>query len=133
MRTNDNAYQVIFSAAQVISLSTAAAAALGEADPKALVQLRGAIKAVQAEIDTNTALSAMAERFGSITDMTFLTVEQENCLLGLVENAAGTLSLRGRTHLSQKAGADTVRVLSKMRDDLREAVEAPLRASKKAR
>jgi hypothetical protein len=112
MRNNDNAYQAIFNAAQVISMDRRISEWLGNNDPKALAQLRGALTAVQDEIDRNTALSAIDERFDNITDITFMTAAQEHALLGLLERAAGTLSMRGRERLSQKLGADVVRLLS---------------------
>lgn len=106
MRANDNAYQAIFNAASVLSLDNKIAAWLGENDPKALAQLRGAIKAVQAEIDQRTALEALAEKFHSVTDITFLTPVQEAAVLGLLESVLDTLTMRGRDRLTQKLAAD---------------------------
>lgn len=132
-RTNDNAYQAIFNAAQVISMDHKIASYLGENDPNALSQLRGAITAVQDEIDTSTALSALAERFDSITEITFVAPAQEHALLRLVERAAGTLSMRGRSRLSQKVGADVVRLLSQYQIDASDEHQTKVRKQQTAR
>lgn len=109
---NDNAYQALFNAAQVISLDHKIGTWLSENDPQALVQLHRAIRVVQAEIDTRVAIEAMAEKFDRITDMTFLSMEQEAAVLTLLEKAIGTLMMRGRSRESQKFGADTSRALA---------------------
>lgn len=135
MRNNDNAYQAIFNAAQIISMDARIADWLGNNDPKALVQLRGAIKAVQAEIDRSTALSALDERFDSITDITHLDPIQEHALLRLLDDVLDTLMLRGRSRLSMKLGADVAHALSKYRADVEteREVAAMAAASKKGR
>lgn len=123
-RTNDSAYQAIFNAAQVISLDHKIAAWLGNNDPKALAQLRGAIKVVQAEIDRSVALRALDEKFARITDMVFLSPEQENAVLILLDDVLAALTLRGRTRLSQKLAADSARLLSKYLVDTQEEADA---------
>lgn len=127
---NDNAYQAIFNAAQIISLDHRIAAWLGTYDPKALVQLRGAIKAVQAEIDRGVALRALDERFDSITDVTNLMPEQEGALLHLLEDVCGTLMVRGRSRLSMKLGADSARVLAQYHADVEAEKEVAAMAKK---
>lgn len=126
MRNGDDAYQVIFNAASVISLDKQISKWMGENDPQALAQLREAIKAVQIEIDQRTALAALAEKFDNIREITFVTQAQEGALLDLLEQVAGTLSLRGRSRLTQKLGADTVRVLAKYHADVLDARAATL-------
>lgn len=133
MRNNDNAYQAIFNAAQVISMDHKIASYLGNNDPKALAQLRGAITAVQDEIDTNAALGALGEKFDNIRAITFVTAIQEHALLKLLERTAGTLSMRGRTRLSQKLGADVVRLLSQYQVATADERQAAVAASKKGK
>lgn len=57
------------------------------------------------------ALDAMAERFDTLTDITFLSVEQETAIWNLIHNAAGTLMVRKRTLRGQYT-ADTIQALA---------------------
>lgn len=52
-----------------------------------------------------TAIRVLDEKFATITDMTFLTADEQDAMLALVDDAVGILMMRGRTREIQLLAA----------------------------
>lgn len=62
-----------------------------------------------------TAIRVLDERFESITDMTFLTVLEQEAMLGLIDDAVGILMMRGRTREIQLLAAKFDKMVAEAR------------------